>query len=386
MSFGFLHKVTASSRSPMECVNVSRVASTPPVVQQWQRGAEIDLLVNGASPGLTRYGLDVVPPTNGSWWDLLKDIASSTLSYMGFDEDGLFHFRRYEYITPGDATSPVLTLTAQRDIADITVDEEAAAIRNRIEVGLVSWTRAQTLSEVLVYGSVTQIAAGASVSIHFDFGVTRPWRMRTPMMYTGAAPPANATVAKFLTSTGALAPVECEMHWVGDWPVVTYHNRGTGAAYVATDSSLSAGSLRFAFADNSSETLRPVVREDADSIARYGQQALEVPTSDWVQNAFFADNLALALLTWTAWPVPLTSPVTILPDPRLQTGDVVLIQDPTGSMIDGTFRVLGYTVRGDGSDVEMTVDVRPLYRPRRPVDADAAVEPILDPDLPTEPG
>lgn len=122
-----------------------------------------------------------------------------------------------------------------------------------------------------------------------------------------------------------------------------------------------------------------VARQNLASIARYGVQALEIGASPWVQNAWWADNLSLRLVAWTAWPVPLTGQINILPDPRIQIGDAVRIVDAEGVRIDGIYRVLGYSVAGSGSTVSMSLDVRPLSRPSQPSDAGLTTEPILDP-------
>ena len=110
-------------------------------------------------------------------------------------------------------------------------------------------------------------------------------------------------------------------------------------------------------------------------------QALAIGASPWLQNAVWADQISLRLVAWTAWPVPLTGQIQILPDPRVQIGDVVHIQDQTGVRIDGTYRVLGYTVQGQGAAVTMTLDVRPLSRPDQPQDSGLSTEPILDPTV-----
>lgn len=391
MAYGYLYEIEASSTLPMECINVSRVAtgSTPAVTTPWQRGAVIDLLRNGASYGHWDYGFSALPAAQGTtWWDLLKQIATDTLSYMGFDEDGVFYFRRYDYIVPGrdDQITPNLTVTSRREVAQITATEEIDAVKNRVEVGAIEFVRSTSTSNVRTGTDVTQIPPGESVAVAWDFGADRTWVMNTPMVYTGNTIPSNVNVFKPITTSGSLAPVECELHYEGEFPIIIYHNRGTNTAYIATDTSLSSNSLRMAFATVPQETLRPMTRTDAVSAARYGSQALELPASQWRQSTWFADAIALRLIDWTAWPMPVSQPVEILPDPRIQIGDVVRVQDSTGSMVDGLFRVLGYSVTGSGTQVRMTVTVRPLYRPARPVDAGLSPDPVLDPGAPQFPG
>ncbi|RCV53466.1 hypothetical protein [Marinitenerispora sediminis] len=378
--WGLLHTITATSAAPMECVGVARVSGTVPVVETWQRAAVVDLMEFASPPGNSQYGLDVLPDVSGTWWDMLRSIAQANLAYMGWDEDGVFRFRRYEFVTPDSSgVTPNLTVTAAREIADVTVSEEIDGVANMVQVGLEVQGRATTPTQSYTHGSVTTIPGSGSVSVTPDLS-QRAQAMRTPMLYTASTlPTSGPSAVKLITAAGAIAPVEIEMTWDTGAPVVTYHNRSSTAAYAALDTGLSAPSLRLAWAQPSSTTMLPVTRTDATSIARYGVQALEIGVSPWVQNAFWADNLALRLITWTAASIPLTGAVEILPDPRLQLGDVVQIMDPTGSMISGNFRVLGYQVHGSGSSVTMSVDVRPLYRPAPPADAGLTPDPITDP-------
>lgn len=382
--FGFLHEVTAQSRSPMECINVSRPSSGWSVVGEWRRGADIDVFSeSGAVAANAHYALAALPAASGSWWDLLKDLAADTLSYMGFDEDGIFHFRRYEYVRPEGDHTPDLILSSRREIGGATAAEEADAIANRVSVGVTRFDRTELYTEEYHYNGVTSVNSGEFVAVEFDFGSNRPWFIRCPMMYTGSIP-TEANVVRMVTSSGSIAPVEVELDFSGEFPVLYYHNRGANTAYSATSSSLATGSLRWAHADVPSESLRPVVRQHTASQARYGVQSLELGNSEWRQNAFFSDQLARQLLEWTAWPVPMTGDIDILPDPRLQLGDIVEVVEPTGVRIDGLFRVMGYKVSGSGAEVSMTVSVRPLYRPDQPADVGLTTEPILDPDAAPE--
>ncbi|MEU0492555.1 hypothetical protein ABZ249_25290 [Nocardiopsis sp. NPDC006139] len=383
-SWSLLETIRADATGPMECLNVSVVSGTVPVVQPWERGAQVDLIASGgASFGLSYYALRVLPEVTGSVWDTLKQIVADNLGYMWFDEDGLLRVRRYDYINPNfPPPAPDLTVTAAREIADITVGEEIGSVANEIEVGWSGYLQPSAQqSELYNYSSVITLNPGATVELRFDFP-GRPWNLRPPMIFAGTAIPSGSSqgsLVKWITSTGARAPVEIELDWSTGWPVIRFTNRGSNPAYSALTTALNTPSLRLAHAEITQPRQQPVGRRNLDSIAKYGIQSLEIGASAWVQNAVWADQIGLALVAWTAWPVPLTGLVDILPDPRIQIGDVVHIIDRTGTRIDGIYRVLGYTVRGTGPQVRMTLDVRPLTRPAQPEDASLTMEPVLDP-------
>lgn len=382
-TWGVLETVAVSATGPMECVGVAPVTGTIDVVESWRRGAVVDLIgPGGASASLNNYALRGLPEVSGTWWDMVKQIASDTMSYVWFNEDGLLRFRPYDFVTP-DHTPPApdLTVTAERSIGDVDVTEEIDSVANRIEVG---WSPIRQVSaqhtEVYEYTSAFTVAAGAVVEIPVDFQ-GRPWGLRAPMLFGGTTVPAqgsSGSLVKFVTSAGQLAPVECELVFDSGHPLFRFHNRGGSAATAALTV---GGDPSFRPAHQVAETpqAQPVARQVPASIARYGVQALEISASPWVQNVWWADNLSLRLVAWTAWPVPLTGHISILPDPRIQIGDAVRIVDAEGVRIDGIYRVLGYTVQGQGAAVSMTLDVRPLSRPAQPQDSGLTTEPVLDP-------
>lgn len=201
------------------------------------------------------------------------------------------------------------------------------------------------------------------------------------MLFGGTTVPGQASagsLVKFLTAGGQLAPVETELAYDSGYPMFRFHNRSSSTAYAALTV---GGDPSFRPAHQIAETpaAQPIGRQDLASIARYGTQALEISASPWVQNATWADQISLRLVAWTAWPVPLTGQISILPDPRIQIGDAVRVVDRDGTRIDGVYRVLGYTVQGQGAAVTMSLDVRPLSRPDQPQDSGLTTEPVLDP-------
>lgn len=385
--WGYLDTITVTATGPVECVGVTPVTGTIDVVQGWRRGAVLELITAAGHNGSSEYyGLRGLPEVSGTWWELVKQIATDNLAYVWFDEDGVLRLRPYDFVTPDSPLipDPDLTVTAERDIADISVEEEIDSVANRIEVG---WSPLQQNSsqqtELYEYNTVFSIQSGATSELRIDFQ-GRPWGMRAPALFAGATHPTQTqagSVVKFVTSTGTLAPVECELVHDDGHPLFRFHNRGGSIAYSALTSALADPSFRPVHQEAQTPSAAPRGRQNLASIARYGVQALAIGASPWLQNVVWADQISLRLVAWTAWPVPLTGQIAILPDPRIQIGDVVHIQDREGTRIDGVYRVLGYTVSGSGPAVTMALDVRPLSRPAQPQDSGLATEPILDPTV-----
>src|SRR5699024_4070095 len=97
---GYLDTIQVSSSGPpMECVGVSRhEGDTVDLVPAWQRGAEFDIQAGGSTgTNPSNYAIRALPGVSGTWWDLVKETASDTMSYVWFDEDGRFHMRRSDW-------------------------------------------------------------------------------------------------------------------------------------------------------------------------------------------------------------------------------------------------------------------------------------------------
>lgn len=393
-TWGMLDTITVTATGPIECVGVTPVTGNVDVVRTWRRGARLALVRGhvGSSGGSMK--VDALPEPGGTWWDLVKQIASDTMSFVWFDEDGVLNVQGGYFSSPDETPpEPDLTVTAERSISDIEVVEEIDSIRNLVSVShqehrLGLWSNA---TNILEYSGTIPVAGGETVEVAVDTQ-DRPYLMAAPMVFSGSTPPSVAvsygtSLIKFVTSTGSRAPVEAELVYNRGHPLFRFHNRGANPARAVLSSTDSTPSFRMVYRDVTEETPLPVTRQVPASVARYGSQSLEVGASPWVQDADYADTLTRRILSWTAWPMPMTGRVEILPDPRIQIGDAVQIVDREGVRIDGIYRVLGYTVSGAGTAVTMSLDVRPVTRPAQPSDAGLTTEPILDPDVePALPG
>jgi hypothetical protein len=382
--YGWLHTVTARSRAPMECVGVARASGTIPVTTPWAQTAHV--LTDEA---VTSYRLRAAPEVSGSWWDMIKSLADAMMLSFGFDEDGIFHAHGRDYLAPDVQVQPDRVVTAARDLADVGVTEEADGIANVVSCAHTHYDTpgVPALEDYWTDTVARTIPALSTIRFVVD-DTQRAWMTPTPMPYSAAGTGTpGASRVRFLTASGGLAPVETEMVHTPDGLEIVYHNRGVDPATAHTATSGGVPSLTLARWDVTSAAGRAQVATDTASIARYGDRSLQVSTSPWVQLAEVSEDLAERVLAWTAWPLPITGSIQILPDPRLQLGDVVRVRDSTGAMLDHLFRVLGIRADGRGANVTMTLTVRPMQRPARPVDNGLTTEPIADPEVaPVYPG
>lgn len=387
--WGFMESIDIRAEGPIECVGVTPVSTNPTAFTIWKKGADIGLIgdyVLQEPDG--DYGLYYLPEVSGTWWDMLKEIAEATHSYIWFDEDGYFRMRAFEYMEPGQSPPPDLTVTSARDIADIDVSEDIRGVANQVSVGHTSIgpganTTQKHLSRVITLGAYETFALAVNFQNH-------PWSLVPPMNMRGSSTPSTSdgSVIKFLTEdSNELAPVETELRFDTGMPVYYFHNlTSTNARAILSPDEPGESSFYVVYDDPTVEDATSATVTDSDSVARYGKQTLDIGASPWVQSMPWARALAENLAGWTAWPLPKSSDVQILPDPRIQVGDVARVEDLSGTHIEGNYRVMGYSVKGSGSSVTMTLDLRPLSRPDRPEDAGLDREPVLTPDAPDQIG
>src|SRR5690625_4073931 len=86
----------------------------------------------------------------------------------------------------------------------------------------------------------------------------------------------------------------------------------------------------------------------------------EHDAGQWVQSEENAIRLADAIQSWVTTPMVALRGVSIHPDPRLELGDVVVIED--AHVYDRSIRALivGINVSGASGALEMTLDVQVL--------------------------
>ncbi len=361
-----------------EAMQVSQLSSRPTGdtgTQKglWQKGATLD------QPDIP---LRVIPAVSGSAWDAITQIAKSTLSTASFDSDGVFHWRNRSRWRDAP-TREDLVITAQRELAALTVTEEIDACRNHVAVQWADWSRI-TINTANAKNAINivRIPKGGSAAIAWTVGDEE---FDTP-------PPLPALKVgvgqiRFSTEDSDSAPtvlgtVEVGTHRENGAVVLTMLNRSPYAVWLrgTTDRDLSV-SLSTPSMDTGAQTsTHRVAVEDKASQKAYGAQEYEHNPAGWIQDASSARGIANSLLAAGAYPVPLLGNVDILPDPRIELGDVVRVRDSTGAALDTLAWVVGIRTAAEGGAIRQTLTLRGTQYNGVPKDAG------LTPDPPIRPG
>ncbi|MEU3060646.1 hypothetical protein [Streptomyces subrutilus] len=359
-----------------ECFQISQHTARPTTLAQvtqsgtWKRTASLDKPV---------FPLRALPNVSGSAWDVITEIARATLATAEFDSDGFFKWRNHTRWTTVP-TAADLTVTARRELGKLTVTEEIDACRNHCTVKWANWARvvASNITTVRDTPSPIAIAAGATITrtISVDDDMLDPRAPRTAAT-DGAGSPNRISIraTAVATSAAVLGAVEVRVTRAGGLVTLTARNRGASTVYYHGASLLSLWT---------SDANKPVPSLwsawNTNSQALYGVQTYEHDVKDWIQDSDSGRALAEAIRNAGAFPPPLLQQVEILPDPRIELGDVVRVVDTTGAQLETLAWVIGNKTSGSGARITQTLTLRGTATNGTPTDTG------LTPDPPTRPG
>lgn len=362
----------------VESLQVSQLAAKPSTYEditqtgKWKRTATLDV------PDIP---MRVVPVASGGAWDTITAIARATLSTAEFDGDGIFRWRnRSRWATA--PTVPNVTVTSARELASLTVMEEIDACRNHCSVKWANWSRvkankATTKAAVNIYG----IPAGGTFGINWTVGDdeldTPP-----PFTYTDALPDCIRFVdANSSSASMVYGAVEVGTRRENGLLMLTMRNRSNSTVWLrgATTQLASVSLLTPSIDSGMTPSDHWAAAWNETSQKAYGVQEFQHDPQGWVQDSSSAASLATALRTAGAYPVPLLGNVEILPDPRIQLGDVVRIVDTTGAQLNTLAWVIGIRTAAEGGIVRQTLTLRGTAYNGIPVDAGLTPDPPVDP-------
>lgn len=360
---------------PVEAVQVSTMNTfintkddwEPP----WQRGAVLDHV--GSQ-------LNAIPPTQGSAWDVITAVAKAEQATAEFDELGVFRWRsNSRFTSPG---TPAATVTSAREIASLRVSEAIDSVRNVIDVPYSVYTAGTTTTRFTdTEGS--WIPAGGTLTLRYDYDSSE-YDSPPPIVYVDNAP-ANTSRVRFSFQSNGLGgvhgAVESTTERDGDQLIITFRNRTGNALFLTTSTgapSVSIAAIKLASGSPQRFSLR---RYNQTSRDRYGSQVYQVPATPWIQMSSAAGRIADYLLAVAASPLPILGDVEILPDPRLQLGDLVRVVDDVGAALSTPAWIVGNKTSGDGTGrIRQVLTLRATTSPGPPVDAGLTPDPPLDPN------
>ncbi|MFB6423094.1 hypothetical protein ACFCXC_00470 [Streptomyces microflavus] len=360
-----------------ECFQVSQHTARPTTRAEvtqtgtWQRTASLDTPV---------FPLRAIPNVSGSAWDVITEIARATMATAEFDSDGYFRWRNHTRWTTAP-TTPHVTVTSKRELARLTTTEEIDACRNHCTVRWENWARVTSAGPTLVRDAPTPIAlaAGATITrtlpVDDDMLDLRP--PRTAGTSDGPGIPNRILIRSgFVGSSPAvLGAAEVRVTRAGGLVTLTVRNRSASTVYYH-------GAILITLAPSEANKPVPALWSawNVTSQALYGVQTYEHDVKGWVQDNTSGQTLAEALRNAGAFPPPLLQQVEILPDPRIELGDVVRVVDLTGAQLRTLAWVIGIRTSGSDGHVTQILTLRGTATNGTPADTG------LTPDPPTRPG
>ncbi|MGW2425067.1 hypothetical protein ACWC0C_38495 [Streptomyces sp. NPDC001709] len=368
----------------VEALQVSAQAEKPKTFEditqtgQWQKGAVLD------GPELP---IRMIPAVTGTAWEAITQIAKASLSTAEFDVDGIFRWRSRKRWT-ASPTRADLVVTSQRELASMTVNEEIDACRNNCSVKWANWRRVKANKATLKQSwEVRKLDPGTSYSISWTIADDELDTPPPPTVPNVGSDGIRFTNVNANNTAAVHGSVEVSTERRDGKLILTMYNRGYQAVWLRGDSGGPSVSMTTPSIDSG------VTPSDCwstyyntPSQEKYGVQSFTHDPSGWVQDSDSADALASSLRDAGAFPAPLLSNVEILPDPRVELGDVVRVQDATGAALDTLAWVVGIRTSGDnGGVVRQVLTLRGTTYNGVPTDTGLTPDPPVDPALPNPP-
>ncbi|UQI46714.1 hypothetical protein M1P56_21355 [Streptomyces sp. HU2014] len=354
-----------------ECLQVSQRTTKPEGLAEvtqagtWTRAASLDT---------PRFPLKVLPSVTGTAWDVITEIAASTLATAEFDSNGFFRWRDHTRWVAGPKTVDV-TVTSSRELAKLTVTEEIDACRNQCSVKWGNWDRVTANK----YDGPTEKLNPPKV---IPPGGTETRIFPIPDdMYDPATPRATDSgyrskiiVRKSSDPDGYIAygALEITLRRSGGVATLTMTNRSQRSVFYF-------GAEIVSLSQEGDPVPSRYTAWNTPSQAAYGVQTLEHDAKGWLQDQSSGRILAEVLRNSGALPIPVLRNVEILPDPRIELGDVVRVVDTTGAELDMRAWVVGIRTSADGGRITQSLTLRGATTQGFPTDTG------LTPDPPTDP-
>ncbi|MFB7643891.1 hypothetical protein ACFC0S_03155 [Streptomyces sp. NPDC056084] len=371
-SLAFIRLVIQNLR--VEAVQLSQLATRPlgaalTQTGMWQKTATLDL---------PDAPLRVIPQVSGSAWDVITQIAAATLSTAEFDTNGVFRWQGRNRWSIAPAT-PSLTVTSDRELASLTVTEEIDACRNYITVPWDNWLSVQTTDSVAnpLY-NVARLGPGEWAELWWLVGDNQ-FDAMPPLTKPGAV---GENAIRFVSADSDSAPqvfgaVEVGLRKVDGRFYLTMRNRSTSVVFLrgATSGAVSVNVKSPAVSSGDNPVRYSATSQNTTSQAAYRVQTYNHDSGGWVQTAESATAVADALLKAGQYPAPILGDVEILPDPRLQLGDVVRVVDQTGASLDTLAWIVGNKLSASAGAVKQTLTLRGTTYNGVPQDAGLTPDP-----------
>jgi hypothetical protein len=353
---------------PIEAAQITAEDSTA----QWNDSFVATAVLDA---GLNQLVATPVVSTNTDRWQLLTDIVAAEYGTVMFDELGRLIFHNAEYNRRNSTV--VQVMTSRANMLAATVDRAKDQIRNHI-TATVKAPSIATAVDVFTPVAIPALPTGQTVTIITEldkptFGVSGPLWLQPAPNFAGLtissciANTAQDGSGSLITSgvtvyanvyNGTTVRLDCMN--TNNFLVYLVFPVGS-TVYPPTSPGLI---LRGHPIDWSTTSDTPIDIQDAASIAQYGEQGYDVPSSDWLQQASTVTGVLNTLLATVRKPHPILTNLQVVEDCRLQLADrVQLVDTDTGLILGEEYVVTGIRTERSDSGAEQSLTVRQLTSP-----------------------
>jgi hypothetical protein len=328
-------------------------------------------------PGLIE--LNVLPDDirDGDRWELLQTVSSAEFAAVTLDETGPPIWRNAAWWTGPAQTTVVATLTSDDALKAVEVDDAIDTVRNRITATtsrpVISPLGPAVTSPLLVLPpglstftlDLGDTFAGVDGPVVALSNATGDFALLSSMFVTANADGTGGLITSGITATATV---------VGQIATVTVTNTLAATAYACVPPgavpTAGSGGLRLCgwkvdTATNPTPGL--VDLSDAASIAEYGEQLYDFPSSSLHQDPVSLRQALAAVLSWTRVPRPVITNVEVIGDPRRQLGDRIVLADPRGIVLGEEFWVTGVRTALDEQGFGQNLTIRQATLPGQTV-------------------
>jgi hypothetical protein len=310
---------------------------------------------------------------------LLSAIATAELGNIGFDENGILRFVNR---TNWQQQTVARTVTAS-NLAAIGEETTAASVINHGQVGFTGWsTQAkQTVWSLTRPWRIPARSTGRNAVIRYvtlpEVTVNVPTTVAAYPNSGAPAAGANAYAASLdVSGINAHPGLTITATQVGSQRVkLRIVNNTANPAYMvspATTTGLTPGTPTLIIGgqpvtqdtEATADYQYPSEDDGGAISSRFGEQLWSSTGDPWIQDADTAQQLVQDVVQAGYQPRPnLTGLEIVPPDPRIQNGDLLHVQDAVTTIVDEYVRAFGWELTVNQSGMAQSIDSRALAPP-----------------------
>lgn len=292
--------------------------------------------------------------TSDDDWATLTHIAEAEFAAVYFDASGQPHYRTTYSDVTSEGQTIVRTLTTMNAITDIGYTSDISLVANSITVPTSS----------VEYLLSTDIWSPANPTFLPRRTINYYYFSSQNKMFPSDNLVITLTEANTLADgTGTVIDASEFSYFIypdanGYTGIIYMENNGDIDAWLVDSSGEISLKVTGACIRTASSAFAPAYVTDDESIAKYGEQPLEISSHQWRQSTDISDAIALMLLTDMRIIHPVLTKVSIVGDPRLELGDRVRIVDTNGIGLDDIYRIAGLTAEMKSSGFVQSIAAR----------------------------